>query len=71
MTVDPAMAHLAGALGTPVWTLLNQRCDWRWMLGRNDSPWYPTMTLFRQVTFGDWSSVFREVEQTLRREVLK
>jgi tetratricopeptide (TPR) repeat protein len=71
ITVDTAMAHLAGALGKPVWTLLNQRCDWRWMLGRNDSPWYPTMTLFRQVTFGDWSSVFREVEQTLRREVLK
>lgn len=70
VTVDTAMAHLAGALGKRVWTLLNHSCDWRWLLDRNDSPWYPTMTLFRQTTFGSWTSVFEEVEQTLCREIL-
>lgn len=69
ITVDTAMAHLAGALGKRVWTLLNRRCDWRWLIERNDCPWYPTMTLFRQTTFGSWSNVFEEVEQTLRREI--
>jgi hypothetical protein len=70
ITVDTAMAHLAGALGKRVWTLLNLRCDWRWLMDRNDSPWYPTMTLFRQTTFGSWSNVFEEVEQTLCSELL-
>ena len=47
ITVDTAPAHLAGALGWPVWTMIPHACDWRWMLKRADSPWYPTMCLFR------------------------
>lgn len=55
ITVDTMMAHLAGALGLRVWMLLPFQADWRWMLGRDDSPWYPTMRLFRQEADGDWS----------------
>lgn len=69
ITVDTMMAHLAGALGRPVWTLLPYRADWRWMLGRNDSPWYPTMRLFRQPSPGDWDSVIERVRQALEQTV--
>ena len=65
ITVDTAMAHLAGALGRPVWTLLAFAPDWRWMLGRADTPWYPTMRLFRQPAPNDWAGVFREVRREL------
>ena len=65
ITVDTAMAHLAGALGRPVWTLLPFAPDWRWMLGRVDTPWYPTMRLFRQPAPNDWTGVFREVRRAL------
>ena len=65
ITVDTAMAHLAGALGRPVWTLLAFAPDWRWMLGRVDTPWYPTMRLFRQSSPGDWAGVFRDVRTAL------
>ena len=54
ISVDTMVAHLAGAIGIPVWTLLHYDADWRWMTGRDDSPWYPTMRLFRQESPGDW-----------------
>lgn len=66
ITVDSMPAHLAGALGVPVWTLLIHEPDWRWMLDRDDSPWYPTMRLFRQPAPGDWPSVIRRVAEALR-----
>jgi ADP-heptose:LPS heptosyltransferase len=56
VTIDSGPAHLAGALGLPTWTLLLYSPDWRWMLGRDDSPWYPSMRLFRQERFEDWSA---------------
>jgi hypothetical protein len=57
ISVDSMPAHLAGALGVPVWTLLHADADWRWMEARDESPWYPTMRLFRQQTAGDWQGV--------------
>jgi tetratricopeptide (TPR) repeat protein len=66
LTVDTSVAHLAGALGKPVWLLLSSVPDWRWMLDRADSPWYPTMRLFRQKSRGDWSAPIAEVLTALR-----
>jgi tetratricopeptide (TPR) repeat protein len=65
MTVDTSVAHLAGALRRPVWTLLPFSPDWRWMLGRDDSPWYPSMRLFRQSAIGDWDGVIARVCRAL------
>jgi hypothetical protein len=65
ISVDTAIAHLAGALGKPVWTLLRFAADWRWFRGRQESPWYPTMKLFRQSKRGDWESVIRRVAEAL------
>ena len=65
ITVDTMLAHLAGALGKPVWVLLAYMPDWRWMLGRNDTPWYPTMRLCRQTRPGDWSGVIQRVVAAL------
>ena len=66
ITADTAVAHLAGALGRPTWVALPDRPDWRWMLERSDSPWYPTMRLFRQATREGWADVFLAMEQALR-----
>ena len=66
ITSDTAVAHLAGALGAPVWVALKSGPDWRWMMGREDSPWYPTMRLFRQPGPGDWAGVFAQMEAALR-----
>ena len=66
ISVDTSVAHLAGAMGKPVWLLLTFNADWRWMLERDDSPWYPSMKLFRQSKSGDWDSLFIEVVKALK-----
>ena len=67
ITLDSALAHLAGAMGRPVWVALKQVPDWRWFLGRGDSPWYPSMRLFRQKADGDWAGVFADMESQVAR----
>jgi tetratricopeptide (TPR) repeat protein len=62
ISVDSAMAHLAGSLGKPVWVLLSYTPDWRWFIGRTDSPWYPSARLFRQTVPGDWRGVVANVQ---------
>jgi len=63
---DTSVAHLAGALGAPVWVVIGKSVDWRWLLARQDSPWYPTMRLYRQTTANDWASPLRRVASDLR-----
>ena len=69
ITVDSALAHLAGALAVPVWIAVYFVPDWRWQLEREDSPWYPSARLFRQTTPGDWSSVFARIAAELAKRV--
>ncbi|WP_165904799.1 tetratricopeptide repeat protein [Sulfurisoma sediminicola] len=65
ITVDTSVAHLAGALGKPVWLLSRHASEWRWQAERTDSPWYPSMTIFRQPALEDWASVIRDVAAAL------
>jgi tetratricopeptide (TPR) repeat protein len=65
VTIDTSVAHLAGAMGKPVYLLLPDRPDWRWMLDRPDSPWYPTMRLFRQEAPGDWGAPLTRIARRL------
>jgi Flp pilus assembly protein TadD len=65
ISTDTSIPHLAGAMGKPVWLLLSTMCDWRWLVGRSDNPWYPTMRLFRQETLGDWSLPVEQVAAAL------
>ncbi|MCW9036050.1 MAG: tetratricopeptide repeat protein [Rhodospirillales bacterium] len=67
ITIDSAVAHLAGGLGCQVWTLLLYASDWRWLMDRDDSPWYPTMRLFRQQEPNNWDSVFTNVKMALEQ----
>ncbi|MCL2647178.1 MAG: hypothetical protein FWD61_09255, partial [Phycisphaerales bacterium] len=69
ISVDTAVTHLAGALGAKTWTLLPYSVDWRWGMGREESPWYPTMRLFRQTQFADWETVIERVRGELEKLV--
>jgi tetratricopeptide (TPR) repeat protein len=69
ISVDTAPAHLAGALGRPVWAMLAHVSDWRWMRDRDDTPWYPTMRLFRQQTRGDWTKPVLEIKKALQEKI--
>ncbi|CAE6697292.1 tetratricopeptide repeat protein [Paraburkholderia haematera] len=66
ITVDTSVAHLAGAAGLPVWVLVPAHADWRWMIDRTDSPWYPSMRLFRQRALGEWTDVIEDVRNALQ-----
>ena len=65
ISVDTSVVHLAGALGWPTWLILAEPSEWRWLIGRDDSPWYPTMWLFRQQTEGEWGGVLERVDREL------
>ncbi len=69
VAIDTSLAHLAGALAVPVWVPLPSAPDWRWLVDREDSPWYPTMRLFRQTVGGSWESVFERIRENLQRRI--
>ncbi|MDZ5646139.1 tetratricopeptide repeat protein [Nitrospirillum sp. BR 11828] len=71
ITVDTSVAHLAGAMGKPVWLLISNRPDWRWMRDRMDSPWYPTARLFRQTRMNDWSGPMAGIAAALREQAAR
>jgi hypothetical protein len=71
ITSDTSIAHLAGGLGVPVWLALPFVPDWRWLLDRSDSPWYPTMRLIRQKKAGGWTDVFVEIEEAARTQLVR
>ena len=69
VTVDTAVAHLAGALGLPVWVAVPLDADWRWLREREDNPWYPSARLFRQTRPGDWDEVFQHIAAELAERI--
>jgi tetratricopeptide (TPR) repeat protein len=69
VTIDTAIAHLAGAIGRPAWVMLRMMPDWRWLIDRDDSPWYPTLRLYRQRRRGDWDEVVRRVRAALKQQL--
>jgi ADP-heptose:LPS heptosyltransferase len=69
VTCDTSIGHLAGALGRPVFTALPVAADWRWLTEREDSPWYPTMRLFRQTTRQKWDDVFARITDAVRESM--
>jgi tetratricopeptide (TPR) repeat protein len=69
ITVDTAVAHVAGAIGRPAWVMLRKTPDWRWLVDRDDSPWYPTLRLYRQRRRGDWEEVVRRVRTALKQQL--
>jgi hypothetical protein len=71
ITSDTAVAHLAGALARPCWLILSAAADWRWLIGRDTTPWYPTMRLFRQRSLGDWPEVIERVSGALADRVVR
>jgi len=71
ITVDTSIAHLAGALGRPVWVMLPYNTDWRWIVGRTDSPWYPTMKIFKQPKAFDWATVVQNMCDNLKEKIRK
>jgi hypothetical protein len=66
IAVDTAVVHLTGAMGSEAWVMVPEPADWRWLLNRTDSPWYPTLRLFRQKRAGEWAPVMAELAQALR-----
>ena len=70
ITVDTSILHLAGALGIKTYALLQYDPDWRWMTGRDDTPWYQSVTLIRQPTFGDWQSAMQELQKHILQHPL-
>jgi hypothetical protein len=69
VTADTSVAHLAGALGVPTWLAIPTAADWRWLREREDSPWYPSLRLFRQRQWGDWDELFGRMASTLQRQL--
>jgi len=69
ISTDTSVCHLAGSIGKPVWTLLRLAADWRWLIDREDSPWYPSMRLFRQSNPGDWEAVIGRIAAALDTEI--
>lgn len=69
ITIDTSIGHFAAALGTPTWIMLPNPADWRWMINKNDTPWYPNVRLFTQQKTGDWDSVVNQVVEALKKEI--
>ncbi len=69
ISCDTAVGHLAGGLAVPVWLALPKPGEWRWLKDRSDSPWYPTMRLFRQPRLGDWAGLFEQMKEALAQRV--